>query len=252
VRIAVYDLALSGVPAQMGAVVLQALMGEVRKLDRTSAIGMDEIRLLIAMEAERQLTGCDEDSCLSEIAEALGADVVLAGSIARVGEQTFFTLRRLEQAQAQVSAQFTRTLVAQNGEEVLAVLGAAVESLFPERTLRTGQTRGVDPAVAARLSPPPLDPWAFWTAASVAGAAAATTAVAGATLAVRYAQFDALRTAPEARGRDVLDAQADTASAQTLFGVASAASVLAGAGAAAVFFFVDWQGIRASLPPEER
>jgi hypothetical protein len=58
-RIAVYDLKLEGVDHSMGAVVTESLLGELRKLQGISAIGMDEVRDMLAFEHSKDQMGCD-------------------------------------------------------------------------------------------------------------------------------------------------------------------------------------------------
>ncbi len=166
-RIAVYELELSGVPEHWGKVVLGSLLAELRKLDRVSVIGMDEIRAMLGHEAQKQLVGCSQESCLSEIADALGVDVLVIGSLARVSDEHIFGLRRLDQLSAQVTGGVNRRFKAGNGEEFLVAIGPAVEELFPERPLRPGMERGVPEALSVRLNPPPLPAWSFYSVAAV-------------------------------------------------------------------------------------
>ena len=80
------------------------LVQEIRKLKGVSVIGMDEVRAMLDHEAQRQLAGCEADSdCLAEIAGALGADTLVVGSMARVGDEHVLALRRIEPQRAEVS-----------------------------------------------------------------------------------------------------------------------------------------------------
>jgi hypothetical protein len=180
IRIAVYNLDGSGVEDRVLRVAEASLLAEVRKLQRCSAISMDEVRTLLDFEAEKQMVGCEEDSCLAEIAEALGADALIVGGAARVGDQVTVSLKRVALDTAAVTQTFTKQLAHRNGEEVLAIVGPAVEALFPELPLKPGQTRGVDEAIAVYLNPPPLPAWAFWSGVGVSGALAAVTGITGA------------------------------------------------------------------------
>jgi hypothetical protein len=245
--VAVYELTRSDVGPQVGVVVTSALTAELRKLERVSVIGMDEVKTMLDLEAQKQLAGCSAESCLSEIAEALGADVVVTGSLARVGNNTFFALKKIEQSSASVAGQFTRKLTAADGEEFLAMVGPAVAELFADRPLRQGQKRGAPGALAARLNPPPLDPWMFWSAfgiTSIVGVGA------GASLTMmydRYSVFSALRSEKSVEGPRLLAAQAEVQAWQTnTVALGSAAAVLALATTASGFF-TDWNGYRAQI-----
>jgi hypothetical protein len=179
-RIAVYNLEGTGTDARVLKLVEQSLVAEVRKLQRASVISLDEVKAMLELETEKQLAGCSEGSCLAEIAEALGADALVTGGVVVVGEQVQVSWKRIEPSTASVTQTFTRTLDAAGGEELLAVVGPGVEALFPEVPLRAGQTRGVDPAIAVRLNPPPVAPWIFWTTVSSTAAVAIGTAGVGA------------------------------------------------------------------------
>jgi hypothetical protein len=178
IRVALYDYELNGVDARIGELVTASTLVELRKLQRVSVIGMAEIAAMLDLEAQKQLVGCDEDeSCLAEIAGALGVDVLVVGTLAKVGDEHILGMRRIDQRKAQVAGSLSRRLVAEDGEEFLAALGPAVDELFGEYPLREGETRGVDDEVALRLNPPPVPQWAFW---SVAGSAAGVSALAAA------------------------------------------------------------------------
>ena len=64
----------------MRALFLDSLLAELRKLERVSVIGMDEVRAMLDIEAQKQALGCDDDEgCLAEIAGALGAPADIIG-----------------------------------------------------------------------------------------------------------------------------------------------------------------------------
>jgi hypothetical protein len=179
-RIAVYDFDVSGVEAQKGRVVMQGVLAELRKLDRVSVIGMDEVRAMLSHEVQKQLLGCSKESCLSEIADALGVDVLVIGSLSRTGDENIFGMRRLDEKEGKVTGSVVRRFAAANGEEFLAAIGPGVAELFKDVPLRAGEKRGVDKELALRLNPPPLAPWVFWSGVGVTGAVAATATVFGA------------------------------------------------------------------------
>ncbi len=176
-RVAVYDFELSGIDPAIGQVVTDSTLAEVRKLLGVSAIGMDEIRDMLSHEANKQILGCeDNESCLAEIAGALGVDELVSGKLSKVDEGTTFILRRIDQRRAKVAGVVNKRLTAGSGEEFLAAIGPAVEELFPERQLKPGAERGVPKEVALRLNPPPLP---MWATIGVGGAAVAAGAAAG-------------------------------------------------------------------------
>ncbi len=179
-RVAVYDFELQGIDPNIGAVVTDSMLAEVRKLQGISAIGMDEIRDMLSHEANKQILGCESnESCLAEIAGALGVDNLISGQLGKVDDGVVFVARRIDQQRAKVIGVVNKRLQASSGEEFLAAIGPAVEELFPNHNLREGAERGVPKEMALRLNPPPLPTWSFWSVGGGALAAAAAGGVFG-------------------------------------------------------------------------
>ena len=185
-RIAVRDLTTEGVEERLGKVVFQSLLKELRKYQGLSLISMDEIRELMNAEADRQLAGCCESGCLAEIADALGADEVILGSLTTLGEETLFELKRVSQSQAKVLSSEQTRLKNVSGDALLAAIGPLVQKLLHDRKLKAGRQIGVDKAVALTLNPPPIQP--LYTL-SAAGLGASALVVSGALFAVNNALF---------------------------------------------------------------
>jgi hypothetical protein len=172
IRVGVYEVKTNaGVDPKVAGVVYDALLAEVRKLDRISAISMAEIGEMLSVEQKRQLLGCDQESCLAEIAGAMGVDDLVTSDISTLGDSRMFTIRRIDMVHAAVKGSVTKRLKAGNGEELLSAIGPALEELYPEYPLRAGRQRGVAPAVEARLNPPPLPKPVFFSAAGATVAA---------------------------------------------------------------------------------
>lgn len=69
---------------------MAAELSTVRRFDVLTAA---DIRAMTALEANRQLAGCDDESCMAEIADALGADLVVSWDISRIGSKRIITVR---------------------------------------------------------------------------------------------------------------------------------------------------------------
>lgn len=106
-------------------------------------IGGQEIRTMIGVERQKQLMGCSEDStCMSEIGNAMGSNLVLNANVGRVGDTYLVTLKLVDGAKARVvarSALQTRDANALLGvmwhgtQEVLNAYGAALPKAEAER-----------------------------------------------------------------------------------------------------------------------
>lgn len=250
VRLAVYEMKVDGVDERIGRVVTDAIVAEVRKLQRVSVVSMDDVRAMLDLEARKQLVGCGDDSCIAEIADSLGVDGIIIGTLAKIGDDHVFGLRRIDQRAATSLGQVSQRLKAGNGEEFLAMVGPAVEQLFPEpeHALRAGQKRGVSEEVALRISPPPLPTWVFWTTTASAGVLGVA---AGAALAVNLVLFDQVKQreavaidVPQS-GKEIVDVRAQNDLAATSTIALGSAAVLAGAGAGVVAAFTDWDNLAA-------
>ena len=253
-RVAVYQLELQGIEPSIGAVVTDSLLGEVRKLQGVAAIGMDEIRDMLSHEANKQVLGCEEsESCLAEIAGALGVDDLITGKLSKVGDQHVILIRRIDQRRAKVTGVVDRRLKAESGQEFLLAIGPAVEELFPERGLKPGTERGVSQEVALRLNPPPLPKWSFYAAAGGAVAALALGGVFGALANSKESEYRrTIRTAQET-GASIdgaeLNSVGDSAESHALganvsYGVAGGLAITS----AIIALFTDWWGYADQQP----
>jgi len=247
IRVAVYQLKAKDLDAEQLDLVSNSLLSEIRKLSRVSAIGMDEIQAMLLVEEQRQMLGCSDESCLAEIAGALGADYLIVGSMGQVGESSLLSLKRIDMRKAQAVQTFNRRMAGGSGEELLEALGPSVETLFPDYPLRSGLTRGVSAEVVGRWNPPPLDTWVFWT---VAGTAAAALATSGIFFWQQQEAEDDFQTLVDrsrdgriaVAGADLVEAE-DRAEFNNKVGLAlvgTGAALAVGAGLVALF--TDWQG----------
>ena len=254
VRVAVYDFEVSDVDERLARLVTESVLIEVRKLQRVSAVGLDEIRAMLDHEANKQSLGCADESCLAEIADALGVDMLIIGTLAKVSNQHVFGMRLVDQRNAKVAAQVNRRFEAAGGEGFLAAVGPAVAELFPDRPLRPGTSRGVPKEVALKLNPPPLKPWMFWSTTAGAGALAMLTAVAATATLGTYAY-----TATLIVGSSKEPVSGSTLNLWTnvyvggLIGTAimSLTPVVAGAAAGVMYLFTDFDGIAEELEADE-
>jgi hypothetical protein len=245
-RVGVTRLELHDVERKVGLVVEDSLLAELRKLARTSVIGMREIRAMMDLEADKQSVGCKDDaSCLSEIADAVGVDTLVTGSLTRTGDESVLSLRRIDQRAASVVATFEQRLTPAGGEEFLAALGSAVAQLFPDVPLRAGAVRGVDPEVALRLNPPPIPPLVTIASIGVTAVLAASTAGALATqLSFMSARDEyAAKTATQVQDGATLNEKAAAANNAATVALALGISTgIAAAATGALAAFTDWTG----------
>ncbi len=255
-RLAVYETKLAGgIPELVGFLLSDSLLSEVRKLDRVSAISMAEVGEMLGFEQQRQLLGCGDDACMAELGGALGVDELLTSTVSGIGASRILTLRRIDMAHAGVKGSATRRLTAGNGEEIFAVVGSAIEELYPEYAVKAGRERGVSVAIAARLDPPPLPTPVFFTTASLSLAAVAVGtffAFSYRDVSQQYAALGVRALESPVSGTEVnaLAARMKERSQQLniAFGVAGGLALLAGIEA----LFTDWHDYRHALDRREK
>ena len=178
-RVAVYNFELQNVPPGIGQVVTEALLAEVRKMEGISAIGMEEITQMISLEAQKQMLGCEaSESCLAQIAGALGVDELITGTLTELADGRVILIRRIDQRKAKVIQSIQQRLKIGSGEEFLLAIGPSVQELYAGRSYRPGTRPGVPDALVLRLNPPPVPDWLTrtlgWAGAGLATAGALT------------------------------------------------------------------------------
>ena len=55
-------------------------------------IAIDDVKAMIALEGQKQSIGCTENSCLAEVAQAMGAELVVAGEVGMLGDHALLQL----------------------------------------------------------------------------------------------------------------------------------------------------------------
>src|SRR5512138_67720 len=134
-----------GVPASTAAAITEAVVAEVRKQSRAEVITQREISSILTLENQKAMLGCQTDACMAELGGALGADRLVAGDLAKLGESFLLHLRVVDVKKVRVAAQSDRRLRGGTIDDVLDVLPAMVGELFP--------AAGAQPQVA--VAPPP-------------------------------------------------------------------------------------------------
>lgn len=86
----------ANVDAKTAAALSEALAGELARVPGTEVITQAQMKSLLDLEAQKQLAGCSDDSCMAQIGAALGVDELIGGSVAKVGESWLVGLRKVD------------------------------------------------------------------------------------------------------------------------------------------------------------
>lgn len=150
----------SDVDADVGRTLSGLLTAAMAREQRLRFISGDELSQLMALEGEKARLGCDEDeSCLADIAGALGARFAVGGRLSRLGELLVLQVRLLDVHKAESLSRVVRNasdveaFVTQMNDIAHELLGPALERVAQERGPEQGEV--LDDNTAA--PPPPPD-----------------------------------------------------------------------------------------------
>lgn len=164
-RVLVVDFQSEGASEAVRVLVQDEVAARVTK-EQLDVLTMTDLRNQLDVEAEKRAVGCTDESCLIEIASALGAEYTIYGRISTVGGLTVVNITLLD-ARRQV-AMGRESAEAHNPEELLQNVRLAAQRLV------------------APIAPPKGPPILAITGASVAGLGFLATAVGAALCAQAY------------------------------------------------------------------
>ena len=142
VKLAASTFAVSGEDEARASIWLERFAEVMRRDGRVEVTTASDLSHLLGLERQKQLLGCDTEaaSCLAELANALGTDGVLVGSITRSGNSYLAVLKVIRQKNGNVwwssSARVT-------GEPALLdwldeQANASVNAMFPKAPVPVG------------------------------------------------------------------------------------------------------------------
>jgi len=125
--------------------VEELLLVALQHTGRLRVTGQSDIARLVGFERRRQLAGCEDSSCLAELAGALGVDFVASADLGRLGELRTVTFKLIDVRTAEAVVRVARRV---NDD---AALPDALEDLAAEAVSeldRARPARGVGSAAA--------------------------------------------------------------------------------------------------------
>ena len=89
-RLVILNLAAQGVEAEVVTVISDSLSAGLSRTTKFDVVSFADLAAASNVEASRQLTGscAGQESCIAELATALGADLIVHGSVGRLGALT--------------------------------------------------------------------------------------------------------------------------------------------------------------------
>ena len=83
-KIAVLAFTASGVDPTVAASVTESVTAELAVRGYFDPISTAEVQTMLGVERQKQLMGCSEETCITELAGALGAPFVMSGSLVKI------------------------------------------------------------------------------------------------------------------------------------------------------------------------
>ncbi|MBI4814639.1 MAG: PEGA domain-containing protein [Deltaproteobacteria bacterium] len=138
-RLAIASIAAEGVPDELAAGVTETVATAIARTGVFDTVSPKQIAALLAFEKRKELLGaCGDERCYAQIASAVKADHLVAGSIARVGDAGLVLNLVLVDAKAASSLERTERQSADASGLIEASKAAAVVVLQPLLSQRTG------------------------------------------------------------------------------------------------------------------
>jgi len=153
-RLAVMELKASeGIPPMVVSGLTDTMTEALDALGPFKAISSQDISRMMDFEAQKEAIGCSEASCLAEMVGAMGAEYLVTGSIALIGEQYLVQLQLFDITNARVVQRESRDHTGSPAELFDLVGGAVkvlVRDLLAERA-GTLQLSVSEPEVTVRI-----------------------------------------------------------------------------------------------------
>jgi TolB-like protein len=126
----------------------QVLAAELRQQSGASVITARDLASLLSLEKQKQMLGCTTESCMAELAGAVGADRVVAGDVAKLEKSLVVQFRLIDVHKVGVVSQSARRFKRGNLDDLLDALPAMVGELVqpaPSLTVGGGKAQAAIP-----------------------------------------------------------------------------------------------------------
>lgn len=153
-RIVVPTVTTYGVQAQVADVVTELILEALLNRHGVRALGPSDMKDMLDAEQQKMMLGCDKESCMAELAGAMGAERLIAGSVGMLGTMHVVTLKLVDTKSAQVTSRASRRF--QKIEEVPEAVGPLVDDLLQSAPRARSQSLAALETSAKKERPPAL------------------------------------------------------------------------------------------------
>ncbi len=157
-KLAVFDVHAQGVDASTAATLTDVLAVELGKVPSLEVVTNAQVQSLLGLQQKKSMLGCDDVSCMAEIAGSLGVDKLCIGSLGKIDQYDVLTLRVIDVATAQVDKSVYKK--EHRASAFIDEMPDLVAKLFPQPSLGSRALvdlkRLVTPAPRPKASAPPV------------------------------------------------------------------------------------------------
>lgn len=151
ITVAVLEMRAKGADLDLAGALLDVVSQEVGNTAGHKALSRKEVESILSEEARKQLSGCSDTSCLAELGDALNAQMLVSGELAKVGETMLLTLQLINHRYATVMNRVALNWPG-NRDQLPQVARVATQMLMLTRTQKKpGQLEVVGAPSGARI-----------------------------------------------------------------------------------------------------
>ena len=165
--------AVAGMSADVADLLSEAVLSRLKQSGRFgSVLGSSDMQAMLDLEQQKQALGCDQESCLAELGDALGVPYLLVASLGPVGKKIMLNMKIIRVDEAQVANRMSQVYDDENA--LLAALNDAVDSLIvgsfkaDAEVLTASSSKASAVPAKAKSSRPKVVPQTPWLGMSVA------------------------------------------------------------------------------------
>lgn len=152
-KLAVLEIRPLGTEAARAELVSEIALTEASAVKGYDVIGKSDIVSILGFEKQKAVLGCTDDSaCLAELGGALGVDLVLVGSLGRIGALYRLDLKLVDSRRARIKGRVGVNVEGQEEKIVQATQRAVRALLDPDAKIALTGPNTID--LSAPAAPP--------------------------------------------------------------------------------------------------
>ncbi|MEW5852766.1 MAG: hypothetical protein AB2A00_28540, partial [Myxococcota bacterium] len=141
-----------GVDPGMAVLLTEQLAEGARQTGAFSrVISASELESIVGAAAAQQMSTCDSEGCLVELAGGLGVEFLLRGSLGKIGQSYVFSARLISMQKGVAVASVSERIRGDTEEVVLDAVGTILKRLLEQ----AGLAPAPEPAPVVAQPPPP-------------------------------------------------------------------------------------------------